>query len=458
MNTDLNKNDRQLHENLHLLAGRLALPAEPTELQEAAWKQASASERTAPGAGAQRRNRRVFAFLGAGSLLAASVAIALTISGLGGEKRVEAAAIFDSLRDAVSHAFSLRLTNVVQDGIHVDGRLLFAVPSEDDDGEAEDYDAPDAMYIELHATADENAEADIAGLDADISFAAAAGNQWLFLKLTALPEEFQSNTVATWLAGIAANGVMFDLTGLDDLQSFHTASSATGDPADGEDSDEGEAPTRSISIGIGTGQPDQPSHEQMEHVHHGLHLAIGFDEESADHDAGGDNGDATDSSAHGELLSGEDLNELHELLRDMVTGRMTSEQMSTVVTHLEGAAQDVQVSDLGSGNHSLVARNFNLAPLGLSDDEEAEIAEIGLEIRYRQDTGIQWVELQNVGEANGAVRFELLPDGIDPALLDRARLTADGVIPTIPLASLANLFSGIHDDGDSSQDSNDGDD
>jgi hypothetical protein len=469
MNTDMNMNDQNLHANLVNAGAQIAMPEEPSAAQAARWKEgASGLEINLQATASPRRRGRMFAMVGAGSLLAASIVLAVIFGEFGGPKRVEAAAIFASLRDAMSHAFSLTLTNIEQDGIHVDGRVLVSLPQEVEG----DSDEPGQVYFDLHVEADDGVE-DIGGMNADIALGAETGNEWLYIKMSQLPEDMANEPFLAMFAPMAANGVVLDLNGLLVNEGVTPAASIEGHiEGSGENSNgtSGHAAKHTLNLGFSLHGGDGSVAEAVEH-HHGGHLklfAMGgaghgdsgngeADEQGDDsNDNGGGSGDDADAGMHGP-----DFQVVEDFLRGLFEGDLTSEELAAMVSHLEQAAQSVQVDTLENGDFSLIASNFNHMDASLDADEQAMLAELVVEIRYSDGAGVQWLEMRNVGQADGSIRFEMLPDGIDATLLDRTRYTAGGNVMTIPIASFANMFHG-HDandndgDGDAADTSNPG--
>lgn len=443
MNTDRNMNDQNLHENLSRVGASLTLPEEPTPQQRERWTTPSATaQASAPVV--TRSRRRLFTMIGAGSALAACIALAVTLSDFGGSKRVEAAAIFASLRDAMSRAFSLHITNIRQDGIQANGRLCVVMPGTANP-QTDGSDEPAQIYLDLHVEADDGVE-DIGGLNADISLAAEEGNEWIYLRMSELPDDIANEPFAALFAGMTANGLVLDVTGLLLDHEVHPLAIVAEEPA-GDSADTNTEPGRMLNLGFSVGTSDEPAPESTAH-HHGTHLKL-FAMHGAHHgeSAEGTGETTTNSPPAGESESqtppnGHDFRDVENFLRGLFEGNLTGEELAAMVSHLEQAAQDVQINDLGGGNFSLIAGNFNHPGNGLDADEQAMLERLVVEIRYSENTGVDWLELRNVGEADGTIRFEQLPGGIDPALLDRTRFTAAGNIPVIPVATLMQMFHG----------------
>lgn len=440
MNTDMN--DQNLHENLLNAGAKLAMPDKPSAAQRARWKNGALTESTNMRLVAEpRRRRRLFAMVGAGSLLAACVTLAVMFGEFGGPKRVEAAAIFASLREAMSRAFSLRLTNIQQDGIHVDGRMFVALPGEAVDDEAAE---PGQVYFDLHVEADEGVE-DIGGINADIALAAETGNEWVYIKMIQLPEELASQPLAAMLAPMAASGVVVDLNGM--LMNHALVPTAQIEAISGDDANgsaEGDTHTLKLGFSLHGGAGPAPDGNEPQHGGHLSLLAMGHAGHSPAENENGDGNDPFEGGGSGLDLDmgGANFQVVEDFLRGLFAGDLTSEELEAMVSHLEQAAQNVQVNPLGNGEFSLIAGNFDHGDASLDAVEQAMLARLVVEIRYSDGTGVQWLELRNVGQEDGSIRFEMLPDGIDSTLLDRTRFTAGGTVMTIPLAGFANLIHG----------------
>lgn len=402
------------------------------------------------------KKHRVMTIFGAGSALAAAVAIAVSLGNFGGHSRVEAAAIFQSWREAVTRAFSLKLTNIKHDGFTVDGSMQMTLPpnAQSDDVDPDQFKAA----MNLHVTADQNAD-DLAGLNVDLALGAESGNEWAYIKLTQLPAELQNEPMAVMLGNMARNGLVVDLEGMLLSNVFAPTAFVSEEHSEGDD---GDGPSRHLNIGIEIGNSnsaDEGTHHphgehHVEVLNMGGHIHVGHDANNGNDDAGsGQN----NQDSGGSTLNGHDFSVVTDWLKGVFDGTLTGEQMAAMVSHIEQAAQDVSVSQLADGGFSLIARNFNHPGNGLDADEQAILQALEIEIRYAESTGVQWVELRNLGDAAGSIRFDRLEDGIDATLLDRSRYTAGGNVPVFPLAGFANMVHAHHGAGNDNANNNSAD-
>ncbi|MCA9254592.1 MAG: hypothetical protein KDA33_03100, partial [Phycisphaerales bacterium] len=98
------------------------------------------------------KREKFWKVLGAGGAMAACVTLAV-ILGLGGTKSVNAAAIFDSLRDAIRKSLWIEIDNVQAEGVTANGRVLLVFADRDENVAPTDAnDALDASFVEIRMT------------------------------------------------------------------------------------------------------------------------------------------------------------------------------------------------------------------------------------------------------------------------------------------------------------------
>lgn len=242
------------------------------------------------------QKHRFITAAGAGSALAASLAIVATLFVPHAGSTVEAATIFASFKEAVGNAFEIKFENIGAEGIQVDGRVVVVFDPADKD--LKPFQShPQGVYIEVKARAGDKADADLRGLDVDATIVAVPGNEWAYVKLAGLPHAVLEETlVAAIVQGIAQNGVLVDLDGILQKEGFGLGAWTLSEKLldidmDGDDDSE-EAQMRRMLLSILTGQAtadefralvamleEAVSNVSVEETEPGLHVltASGFD-------------------------------------------------------------------------------------------------------------------------------------------------------------------------------------
>ncbi|MCB9854033.1 MAG: hypothetical protein H6819_13105 [Phycisphaerales bacterium] len=425
-------NDNQLDRNLLAAARHLDLPAEPSPLQRARWKQA-------PKKGILGMKRENFwRVLGAGGALAACVTLAV-VFGLGGTKSVNAAMIFDSLRDAIRKSLWIELDNVSDEGITANGRVLLVF--KDDESPAGNLpgsvdDDVAASYVELHVTAADDHE-DLAGLDLEAVVGMAPGNQWAFLQTHHIPANlFAEAPMLAFFAPALNQGILLDLAQLD-ASNASTQSVGTGPGG-------GPVAKFSFSTGGNEGSSDNDEESETQNV-----LEFSFSTNhgaDADDNANGSTADDVNDHLHG-LMFGSDFHasadtpeaeaaiEAHmQMVKDFLTGRFTPEQMTQFIDMIEASADSTTVTPNADGSFLLRASGFDFG--GHADVDE----DLVLEIEYRENGGIDSVKLLNIGDGAGQLRFVFSDEDANADVLDRSRFSSREGVRTIN--GLGDLFGG----------------
>ncbi len=401
------------------------------------------------------RNHKVFTLVGASSALAACIALAVLFMGPWGQTEVKAAAIFQSFREAVSNAFSLRIENVRHDGVLVNGRALVILADEESGGSravsALNDPQLEAAFVELHIQMDDD-HPDAPGLDFEAAVSMRPDREWAFVKGREIPSNMWTQHPALAVMGtMARNGVLVELEGAMErhrgqggMQAHLNFGQADPDQAAAED---GKSETR-LEIGLrlgggsaatqpqGTGQNAEQGGSHWQRLHSGLHARIVGGQSSAEHH---ETMLQHAADAHG--VSPATIREHIQAVHDMFHGRMTPGQMAAVVSWIEASAGQVTVENLSNGKHLLTARDLDLDELPLGEHDRAQFARVVLEISYREDTGIQTAVLRNVGEGDGVIRFERSLAMANDPVFDRQRLLEDGTVSVLNLSSFLRAAS-----------------
>jgi len=425
--------DQQMDRNLRAAARHLALPENPSPLQRARWKQgAMASGSTVPKKGILGMKRENFwRVLGAGGALAACITAAV-VFGVGSARTVEAAAIFDSLREAIRKSLWIEIDDVSSEGMTANGRVLLVFNEQDGDAsEASDNadvnldDDVAASFVELRVTAAAD-HAEYPGLDLEAAIGMRPGDEWGFMQMHHIPDTlFTETPMLRLFAPMLNNGVVvdFDKLGLGERMKHGVAPGPGGGPsanftfssssagAKGADKEEDEKGTV-LSLSFGTVPEGDESGEAegdatVDHLNEHLHgLMFGADY----HD------DANSPEAQAAL------DEHMQMVKAFLTGRFTPELMETFIDHVESSAANTDVTAMADGSFLLRASGFDFGGHAGADDD------LVLEIVYRKSTGIERVDLLNLGDGAGRLGFECSDADATAPEFDRTRyVTREGV-------------------------------
>jgi hypothetical protein len=160
------------------------------------------------------RRHRILTLAGAGSAVAACIAIWAILFVPTPATTVEAATIFASFREAVGNAFELQFSDLGDDGVLVDGRVIVLFEGTEK-GATPFESAPQGVYVEAKVETDEEADADVAGLNVEVVATLMPGQEWVFLKLKNLPTKvIKEEPMAAIVTQIAKDGVLLDLDGI----------------------------------------------------------------------------------------------------------------------------------------------------------------------------------------------------------------------------------------------------
>lgn len=410
MNDRTEQQDVLLDCNLKSIGRRIELPAEPTDEQRARWRM-PADRRSSPRLvlGVRfMRNHRFLTFAGAGSAVAACIALGALLIGPGGQPPVQAAVIFASFREALSNAFEISLENIGAEGIRVNGRVAVALPDDLSATNAE----PKAMYAELRIEASPEADEDIAGLNMRVNIALAPGHEWLYLKMNKFPRHVvQDNPIAMVVLQMARNGLLLELGGLLEGELM-----------------EGLLGGLSLADELGDELGEEIQREVRKEVRQEIRKA-----RRKGRVRGAQKADANDDDDQPQF----DADEIKGLLKRFVLGKTTRADIDTLASLLEEASGKVEVTKTRDGLYILTARDFDIDEAG---DDAKMIENLVMQIAYRDNGGIEWAELQNIGDFGGKLRFTRIELSTDDEMFDKTRVIEPGVTTVINLSQIVQMF------------------
>lgn len=432
------EHDKQLDRNLLAAARHLELPAEPSPLQQARWKQTASPSSKGRKKGILGMKRENFwRVLGAGGALAACVTI-MVVLGLGGTNKVEAAVIFDSLRDAIRRSLWIDIDDVSADGITANGRLLLVFAENAENVPESNTTGIAASYIDVRMTAADD-HATMPGLDLEAAIAIAPLNQWGYVKTHHIPQPLFVETPMLGLFAPALNsGILIDLESIDAANAGHLMMSAHG-----------HAPVAKITFSTGTGSASSAPADEDEQTETLLEFSVSTSEAPDDANASEDlTVDHVNEHLHGMML-GSDFQtsadspeaaaamELHMVMvRDFLTGRFTAEQMNQFIDMIESSASETIVAQNPDGSFLLTASGFDFGQHANADSD------IVMEVTYWENSGIDNVRLLNFGEGTGTLRMTFSDSDITADVFDRTRFESrDG---TRTVSQLSDLFGLAH--------------
>jgi hypothetical protein len=416
VNTHPDDLDRQMDENLRLIGEHLAVPPAPDAHQMARWKQApvmTTNPTRGLRAGWLRKgvhsmiNRRFLTWTGAGSAVAAVLTVGTILLWSGGRKPVEASMIFSSLQTGMANAFAIELDNIGSDGVVVSGRGVSSFSATDAEEDTN-------IQLDLRITGQEGAE--LAGLDVEIHAAIVDEDKWIYVQTHDVPEEAASEPIVAWIMQATANGLLLDLTGIEDAL------------ADEDAAEEEEVPSGVVAFQLGG--PTQPGSRNMT-------FDLNFSSGSAP-EADTPEGVIVDSSVEIGTEQHDELAEAGEVLHAVLTGDATPQQIQQLVSFIESAAGEVHVQQLGGGVHEMTVSDFDIDEL--SDADADEIFGVELIVRYHEEEGVDFATFNHVGDYDGSIRIELTNVAIDTDRLDRDYYVEEGVTQLMSVSSILQLL------------------
>lgn len=397
-----NREDRLADRNLRMIGQRLALPADPTPLQQAAWKQTPTQPRIVqlddhpsfPERGVRFVRRHRFLTI-ATSAVAASIVLAVLLVTPHGAI-VEASIIFNSLRQTLLDGFQVTFENIGDDGVYVDGQVVVVLrPARGADPRVVGVMDPsdlevESVYAEVHLRGDDSDE-DKAGLDLQAILALSDESQWAYLKMAGLPNKTLEDEPLAWaLVGLTGGGLLLDLDGMRDLLDPEAAEGieeAASGPARGAD-----------DVGRRAGR-----------------------------DAAGPN-------------------DIAQLVKDFLIGRAGAEQIDRMLVLIARTARDVSLAEVKPGLHVLTVREFKLD--AVAADDAAQLADMTLEVTYREGSGIASAVLEHIGKYDGTLRLSPIDGYLDRSWFNKRNVIRPGVTTVWDMSSLKPMLKRVLDRDD----------
>lgn len=360
------------------------------------------------------KEHRTLTIAGAGSALAACLALFAVTMIPTPATTVQAATIFASFREAVGNAFELEFGDLGAEGVRTNGRVMVITEPGSQDSAAFASSAQ-AAYLEVDAVADETAEQDLQGLDVHVALSLVPDQEWAFVKLKQLPHEvLEDEPIARMVQAMAMNGLLLDLDGLLNRKEMQDI---LGELSIHKHLEEATGQRNEITIRVDADTPGKSKekvHERIRtQIHHHHHVDPA------------------------EQLAGFTEQELTKLALDVFTGKASAEQFRSLVSLLEQAASDVRVEETQPGLHVLTASGFNF-----EDDEEAQrmLGRLVLQIAYQEGLGLAWASLENIGQYDGWVRFQMVDASINDPCFNRERFVSDPAVQRFNLGSMLGFF------------------
>ncbi|MFN0011394.1 MAG: hypothetical protein ACKVS8_07095, partial [Phycisphaerales bacterium] len=161
---------------------------------------------------------------------------------------------------------------------------------------------------------------------------------------------------------------------------------------------------------------------------------------------------------------------VERIIRDLLSGTATAESLKELRATLREASIDAKVENQGDGRYLLTSGKFGRVIAAAEkadakkqakakrkgrdgdDDEEVRVrvivendAPAGLDaavlrVMYVEETGIEWLEIAEIGDKRGTIRLDFNDARIDPALLDMNRVIKTGKTSVLNFEALMGLF------------------
>jgi hypothetical protein len=408
MNDRQDSSDRMMDRNLRTLARCMSLPDEPSEEQQAQWTQSPKPERLVPFRQGVRfvKNHRALTFAGAGSALAATIAIVVTLFAPMPGTTVDAATILASLQEAMDDAFKVTYQDIghpLIDGVKADMEAVFIIEPGGENDEAADRTIS-ALHFDAHVQVNE-AFPLLAGLDYDVEGAFTEERWWMYARVNEVPEKLlESSPISETHLEQCKNGVLIDMGVLMDALQSH-------------DWEEHLHAQTAAVLGI----EDRRKAANM--LHHGLqalsqHL-------SKDHTLG--------DMHHGEVGG---------LFNGLLTGQASPDEFEQLAGLLQGEAGQVEVSRQADGAYLLEAKDFSPHAEDLGPAMQAYFERTTLRIAYSEDAGLLWAAVDHVGPHDGYIRLERTEVAPDDPMFSDQRFREDRVTTVMDLSMTHELLSG----------------
>ena len=387
-----NREDRLADRNLRMIGRRLTLPADPTSRQQAAWKQGPTQS-----PGAERGEHSSFSTRGvrfvrrhrmltvATSAIAAVIVLAVLLVTPRGAT-VEAGVILNNLRQTLLDGFQVTFERIGDEGVYVDGQVAVALrPVKGAARQARVAVDPselevESVYAEVRLQGDGSDE-NKAGLDLQVVLALSDESQWAYLRMTGLPDKTLEDEPLAWvLVGLTGGGLLLDLDGMRDLLDTRPANApGIQSPA--------------VKPGSRGGR-----------------------------DAAGQN-------------------YMAQLVKDFLIGRAGAEQIDRMLVLIARTARDVSLAEVEPGWHVLNVREFKLD--AIAADDAAQLADLTLEVTYREGSGIESAVLEHIGRYDGTLRLLPIDGRVDQSLFDKRDVIGRGATTVWDLSSLKPLLGHI---------------
>ena len=132
-----------------------------------------------------------------------------------------------------------------------------------------------------------------------------------------------------------------------------------------------------------------------------------------------------------------------QLIKDFLVGRAGADQIDHVLALIAQTARDVDLREIEPGLHVLRVGRFNLSALGT--DGAVKLADMTLEVRYRQGRGIESAVLEHLGAYDGLLRLTPLNDGLDPVLFDKRAAVRSRLTTVWDVSAIKPLLQLVYD-------------
>ena len=331
---------------------------------------------------------------------------------------VEARTILRSFSESFNNVFQVTLNDIGEEGMHVSGRVLVTIKESEGAEPQRPADMePDGVYLNLEVQADEDADPDIAGLVAKVEIALKEGQEWIYMKIPAFPEQILEE--APFLGvfqQMAQDGVLISMDGLMAGEMFEGISLGMSEMFGALDQAQGELRAEiltEVEKALAEAEKHEGLSEQEAQEIREARVALGavedFDEEA--------------------------LAQIEELARGLFTGELSREDLDQLMSLIESTAGTMTVEELGAGEYLLIASGF--------DDDDPDIKDAVFKVRYREGFGVPWAEIANIGAYKGSVRIELAEVEVDESLFDKSRYLDDGVTKVLDLSGLMQFVESM---------------
>jgi hypothetical protein len=374
---------------------------------------------------------------GVGGAIAAAIVLAVSF-GPTHVSTVKAETIFQELQNALGQAFKITFENLVSDGVRSDGTLIVLDNPAPAGGGSPT--RPHGMYMEARLQGEEGTPN--AGLDvnATLSFVG-EDNDWAYVKTQNVPAGLtDGNPVFGWLANLAGDGLLVELP---DGPVTSTTTTNTPDPATPPSTTSSTTtfggitttvtestqtsvtmrPTMTFSVGVSNTSDGAPTQEQLQQM---TQQAL----------ANAQNGSSS-SGVSLMVTSDDDDDEMGAVINKLITGQATPADFQQLVTALQSSADSVIVEQVEPGVHVLTATGLDVESEGGGNVPGGAT----LTISYRENDGVQWAEVQHIGDSEGRVRFERENVQPDDPRFDRERFASDPAVRRLDLSDWTSLFS-----------------